>query len=51
VERVAEAVGAEIEALLERERQVLLNDQKVIPLKSVAKLYVSVDGTGVPVIK
>jgi len=51
VERVAEAVGAEIEALLERERQVLINDQKVVPLKSVAKLYVSVDGTGVPVIK
>jgi hypothetical protein len=30
---------------------VLINDQKVVPLKSVAKLYVSVDGTGVPVIK
>lgn len=51
VERVAEAVGAEIEALLQKERQVVINDQKVVPLKSVAKLYVSVDGTGVPVIK
>ncbi len=51
VERVAEAVGAEIETLLQRERQVVINDQKVVPLKSVAKLYVSVDGTGVPVIK
>ena len=51
VERVAEAVGAEIEGLLQRERQVVINDQKVVPLKSVAKLYVSVDGTGVPVIK
>jgi hypothetical protein len=51
VERVAEAVGAEIEALLQKERQVMINDQRVVPLKSVAKLYVSVDGTGVPVIK
>jgi len=51
VERVAEAVGAELEALLQKERQVVLKDQKVVPLKSVAKLYVSVDGTGVPVIK
>lgn len=51
VERVAEAVGAEIEALLQKERQVVINDQRVVPLKSVAKLYVSVDGTGVPVIR
>jgi len=51
VERVAEAVGAELEALLHKERQVVLNDQRVVPLKSVAKLYVSVDGTGVPVIR
>lgn len=51
VERVAEAVGAEIAALFQSQRQVLLNDQKVVPLKSVAKMYVSLDGTGVPVIK
>lgn len=51
VERVAEGVGAEIEALGQRERERVINDQKVVPLKSVAKLYVSFDGTGVPVIK
>jgi hypothetical protein len=51
VERVAEAVGAEIEVLLQKERQVVINDQQVVPLRSVGKLYVSVDGTGVPVIK
>lgn len=51
VERVAEAVGAEIEVLLQAERQVVIAAEKVVPLKSVAKLYVSVDGTGVPVIK
>jgi hypothetical protein len=52
VERVAEAVGAEIEAVLQKERAAVINDQQVVvPLKSVAKLYVSFDGTGVPVIK
>jgi len=51
VERVAEAVGVEIEALLQKERQVVINNRKVVPLKSLAKLYVSFDGTGVPVIK
>ena len=51
VERVAEGIGAELEALGQRERQRAMNDQKVVPLKSIAKLYVSFDGTGVPVIK
>jgi hypothetical protein len=51
VERVAEGVGAEIEASGQRERQRVINNQKVVPLKSTLKLYVSFDGTGVPVIK
>lgn len=51
VERVAEGIGAQLETLGQRERQVVINDQKVVPLKSVPKLYVSIDGTGVPVIK
>jgi len=51
VERVAEGIGAELEALGQRERQRAISDQKVVPLKSIAKLYVSLDGTGVPVIK
>lgn len=51
VERVAEGIGAELEALGQRERERAINEQKVVPLKSIAKLYVSFDGTGVPVIK
>lgn len=50
VERVAEAIGEQIEELGERERAELMTD-KVVPLKSAPKLYISFDGTGVPVIK
>ena len=51
VERVAEGIGVEIEASGQSERQRVINNQKVVPLKSILKLYVSFDGTGVPVIK
>ena len=51
VERVAEGIGAELEVLGRSERQRAMATQKVVPLKSIAKLYVSFDGTGVPVIK
>jgi hypothetical protein len=51
VERVAEGIGAELEVLGRKERQRAMAVQKVVPLKSIAKLYVSFDGTGVPVIK
>ncbi len=50
VERIAETIGAQIEALGARERGRILS-AKVVPLKSVARLYISFDGTGVPVIK
>jgi hypothetical protein len=51
VERVAEGIGVELEVLGGKERQRAIVEQKVVPLKSIAKLYVSFDGTGVPVIK
>jgi len=51
VERVAEGIGVELEVLGRRERQRAIAELKVVPLKSIAKLYVSFDGTGVPVIK
>lgn len=51
VERVAEGIGAALEVLGGREREQAIATQKVIPLKAIAKLYVSFDGTGVPVIK
>jgi hypothetical protein len=50
VERVAEAIGEQIEQWGARERAELLTG-KVVPLKAVPKLYVSVDGTGVPMTK
>jgi len=50
VERIAEALGAELEALGQRERAQAVS-QKVVAPPSVPKLYLSFDGTGVPVIK
>jgi hypothetical protein len=50
VERIAEGIGAQLEALGQRER-AQAGAENVVALKSVAKLYVSFDGTGVPVIK
>jgi hypothetical protein len=49
VERVAEAVGAEIETLAHPEQALALAG-KVIPLQAVPKLYLTIDGTGVPVV-
>lgn len=48
VERVAEAIGEQIEEISRRERAPALAD-KVVPLKSAPKFYISYDGTGVPV--
>lgn len=48
VERVAEAIGEQIEEISRRERAQALAD-KVVPLKSAPKFYISYDGTGVPV--
>ncbi len=50
VERVAEALGAQLEVLGQRERAQAMADN-VVSLKSVPKLYISIDGTGVPVVK
>jgi hypothetical protein len=50
VERVAEALGAQVEALSRIEREAALAG-KVVPLKPVPKLYLAIDGTGVPVVR
>lgn len=50
VERVAEALGAEFEVLGQGERRQAMAEN-VVALKAVPKLYISVDGTGVPVVK
>jgi hypothetical protein len=49
VERVAEALGAQIEEVNQHLQEQAIADQVVVPLKSVPKFYVSYDGTGVPV--
>lgn len=48
VERVAEAIGEQIEEISRHQRGQALAD-KVVPLKSAPKFYISYDGTGVPV--
>ena len=47
VERVSEAIGVQVEQVASRERRVALAG-KVVLLHSVPKLYVAIDGTGVP---
>ena len=47
VERVSEAVGVQIEQVASRERRAALAG-KVVLLHSVPKMYVALDGTGVP---
>lgn len=49
VERVAEALGEQVEEAAERERKAVLCG-KVLSLKCVPKLYIAIDATGVPVV-
>lgn len=49
VERVSEAIGEQIEIILQRERELAMSG-KVVPFKAVPKMYVAIDGTGVPVV-
>ncbi|MEP7273192.1 MAG: UPF0236 family protein, partial [Acidobacteriota bacterium] len=50
VERIAEMIGEQLEALGRSERGQAI-EARVVQLKSVPKLYISFDGTGVPVTK
>ena len=49
VERVAEAIGAQIETIAQREQAAALAG-KVVPLKPVPRLYIAIDATGVPMV-
>jgi hypothetical protein len=50
VERISEGMGKQIEVIAIREREQAM-DGKVIPLlPPVPKLYIAIDGTGVPVV-
>jgi hypothetical protein len=50
VERQSLLVGGQIEVFHSAQAEAALSD-KVIPIKAVPRLYVSMDGTGVPVVK
>ena len=50
IERVSQKSGKQAEGFLQGQAEKLLSD-KVIPLKSVSKMYVCMDGTGVPMVK
>jgi hypothetical protein len=49
VERVSETIGEQIEAISRRERKAVLSG-KVVLLHAVPKMYVAIDGTGVPMV-
>ena len=49
VERTSEAIGEQIEAISARERKAVLSG-KIVQIKSVPRLYVAMDGTGVPAV-
>ncbi len=49
VERVAEAIGRQVETMGKQERQAILSE-KIVPMQSVATLYIEIDGTGVPMV-
>ncbi|SRR5712692_6818511 len=49
VERVSEAIGAQVEETSKRERKAIVSG-KVVTMQSVPNLYVAVDGTCVPMV-
>jgi hypothetical protein len=49
VERVAEQIGEQVEAVRLPEPETIVSE-KVVPLKRIPKLYIAYDGTGVPVV-
>lgn len=49
VERVSETIGEEIEAVARRQRKAVLSG-KIVQITPVSRMYVAVDGTGVPMV-
>ena len=49
VERVSRAIGKQIETTWQGERELALSG-KVVPFKAVPKMYIAMDGTGIPVV-
>jgi hypothetical protein len=50
VERVSEAIGEQMEAIADRQRAAALSG-RIVVLKPVPKMYVAIDGTGVPMVR
>jgi hypothetical protein len=50
IERVSHRLGSEAEEFQKREADLVLSG-KVVPIKAVPKMYICMDGTGVPVVK
>ena len=49
VERVSENLGEEVEAIARKERRAVLSG-KIVLLRAVPKMYIAIDGTGVPMV-
>jgi hypothetical protein len=49
VERIAECVGEEIDAVAQRERKAALSG-KIVQIRPIPWMYVEMDGTGVPMV-
>jgi len=50
IERVSHQLGEEVEVFYKKEADLSLSG-KVIPFQSIPKMYICIDGTGVPVVK
>lgn len=50
IERVSHKLGQQAEGFLKQQAEMFLSDN-VIPIKPVPKMYVCMDGTGVPMVK
>jgi len=49
VERVSERLGQQVEAISGKERKLVLSG-KIVRIKPVPKMYIAIDGTGVPMV-
>jgi uncharacterized protein UPF0236 len=50
VERVSEAIGEQMEAICRRQRAASFSGRIVVLPKPVPKMYIAIDGTGVPMV-
>jgi len=50
IERMSQLVGGQVEAFHAAQAEAALSD-KVVPIKQVPRIYVCMDGTGVPMVK